>query len=462
MSLAFESSGHNESLSAPYIEGNINVPQQVGFVDDGGLDVINPPIEVAIAAPVELCAATDSPDLIHRARQLTTRRYLRRNFITEDEVVDGIIENDPPHEHSTYYVLRNESANQEPEVVATLRKIHWSSMRGEASFPVWEHKDELDPEAVEQIEEIGLDRCVEISALVKDPKLDADGMAAFKLYRSVFQDSLKARADGDREDVFLMAANPMLFQVFKSSFNGYVKRIGPDLDYPGQEAVPAMMRPRDGMIDALRRMAAEDINNESLKFSVAFLLEGLDESDVDPVVAQAMVVARSVGAIPPIAIAEADIAAAEEDNFYLTEEFKEQAASRIKEHIERRKPEYVAGAGLIGYTALRTLGVAHEVSPDTSVSWQTFLGIEIATTPTYVAAMGDMARSIVSPDNYSTKHKIGAATVAATSFLAPYAYVLSEGESMPKSSLAGVAAVLGVSALSVVKRLWNARRDSRE
>lgn len=487
MSAAFEDAPYEPNAAASNTEDaaestRVSLPEN----NSDHLALIDREATLEPTVVATICSVIESEQLITAGRELLTRKYLKLGFISPDEVLDGVVEN-PYEDHSTHFAKVNKLSDGRTEVVARLDIVHWDPEKGESSFPVWQHKDELDVEAVAEIKGIGLEHCVEVVGLVKESRLDFDGMATLELYRTAFQTSLKNAHNGPAETVYLMAANPVLFEVFKANFNGYIKRIGPDLDYPGQEAIPAMIRFRDGTIDALHRMAAEEIHNDQLRFAVTFLLDGLDESDVDPEVAEALSVARAAGVLPParepsiepIAIEHFDDEGGIDDviddetsdkrvtselelEIVASDYVKNHQSSVLKEHLKRRKTEYVAAAGLIGYTLLRTLGVAHEISPETDVSWQAFLGIEIATTPTYVAGMGDIARSIADPKAYSRARKVGAALMAGSSFMAPYAYVLAEGEGMPKSSLAGVVALLGVSAASVFKRLRTQRLIAQE
>lgn len=402
----------------------------------------------------DLCGVIEDPALILRARQMVADRYLKRKYITAEEIGDdGTIRGDDSHSHAQYLADLLTSDEDSP-IIGTLRKINWDPEKGDESFPVWLHKQKFDPEAVKAIEADGLENCVEVSALVKSPKLDKDHLSTLRLYRSLLHGSLEKYAETGKEETYLMATSPVLFKMFKQSFNGYISRIGEDLDYPGQDVIPAVIRPRNGLLDAIKQMGEKDFDNPQLEFTINFFIDGIDKSKVDPELADALTQAeeRKSAQSEQVGVEEVPTVA----------DSSKGEPGFTKELIAKRKPEIVAAAGLIGYTVLRTLGVAKGISPDTDVDWRVFLGIEVATTPTYVKGMGDLIRSTLKPEAYTRRQKIGATALAGSSFIAPYAYVLGEGADMPKTALAGVVAVLGASAASVYSKVRKARKQRSE
>lgn len=124
-----------------------------------------------------------------------------------------------------------------------------------------------------------------------------------------------------------------------------------------------------------------------------------------------------------------------------------------------RRPEMVASALLLGYTAVRTWLVKDHVSPDTDVDWRIFLGLEIATTWPYAKGMGTLIRSAQNPDAFTRKQKVSAGVVAGTSFMAPYAYVIAEGEGMPAGSWVGAGAFAVAGIAMAVRDVRRARQE---
>ena len=337
-------------------------------------------------------------------------------------------EYDPYHLHSEYYVLMNEDHSQ---IVATSRKILFDESKGKNSFPMLDHEDELDQDFLSKLQEVGLNNTVEISALTKNPDLDEDNMATLIVYRQLFQDAMR---NSDNERLFIMACSPGLFRTFKMLFDGAMQQVGPALDYPGQEAIPVMFDLRDGPISIIEM--ANDNNNpksESYKHIVKFMLEGISKGEVAPEIVEAL----------------------DKNGFenLLSEEVDGQEEITKNSLWSRRKPEVISGLGLLAYTAARTVAVAKGISPYSHVDWRVFLGIEVATTPTYVWGMGDLIRSILKPDEYSTRQKIASTTLAGSSLLAPYAYIAAEGSGMPEAAWIGFFTVAALSVAAAARRL---------
>lgn len=90
-----------------------------------------------------------------------------------------------------------------------------------------------------------------------------------------------------------------------------------------------------------------------------------------------------------------------------------------------------------------------------------FLGIELATTPTYVWAAGDLVRH-AGDKMRSWTRKLGAQAVAATSFAAPYGY-LAVGGAMDSYQGATVAGgLLTIGAVPAIGRFVKKVRQKRK
>ena len=232
----------------------------------------------------------DDSNLIKLARQLTARSYLKSGFVSQDQVgEDGVIlpEEDPFVDSSDYYVV----VNDDSQIIATTRKIHFTTEKADDSFPVWRYRTKLDQEKVEEIENIGLENCVEISALSKEPGLDKNKDAALLLYKKIVQDALKKNnsVGVDKEEVFLMASSPKLHSQLTALFNGGIRQIGPKLDYPGEEVIPAIFKPEEGMISVIQSANDGDNPEAALhRFVANFILDGLTKEEVGPNIAKAL------------------------------------------------------------------------------------------------------------------------------------------------------------------------------
>jgi hypothetical protein len=371
------------------------------------------------------CFATDDPELILKARQLMADVYLKRDFVTPSEITDeGVLieESDPHASHSTYYVVVPQN---QKTVLATVRIINYDPEKGESSFPVMTYKESFDPEALEILASAGTENLVEVSALARDKNLAASGTAALMLYKRIFIDALYDHENGKKS--LIMATNPMLFKNFSLLFGDSFIRLGPDLPYPGQPASPAILSTEDATVNIAKisrdkknpyRGVQEGVvnyfgagaNADLLSDEILSALEtyGYDEllakikandwNDVAEREAQAMKILKR-GAI----------------------------VGKVKEVSKRYRPELLAGAGLMAYTAARTGLVAESIAPvATGVDWRIFLGIELATTAPYVWGIGDLARN-VNNDDYSTSRKVSAYALAGSALVAPYAYLAAEG-----------------------------------
>jgi hypothetical protein len=128
---------------------------------------------------------------------------------------------------------------------------------------------------------------------------------------------------------------------------------------------------------------------------------------------------------------------------------------KLKEVSKRYRPEILAAAGLMAYTAARTGVVAEGIAPVTNADWHVFLGIELATTAPYVWGIGDLARNANSAD-YKTSRKVSAYALAGSAFVAPYTYLAAEGA---LHSEQGAIVAGGLLALSIgpalIKRVTN-------
>lgn len=368
---------------------------------------------------------------------MTAQDYLQRGYVKPEEITDeGVIgpEADPYAEHSTYYVMMDPTTD---EIIATSRKIHYNPKRGEKSFPLFEHKDELDSYYVRELEEIGLDKVVEISALVKNPDLDTNGLAVLHLYRRLFQDAWNKNLKR-KEQAFIMACSPSLYERFNLFFDGSMRRMGPDLDYPGQPVIPTMFLTREGSVELIDMAGdADNENAEMHRTVINFLAEGTDGEALDPSIIAALKRNNLTEAL---------------DKLYpkgMTD------TAGLREKLRTYRPEIIAGLGLVAYTAARTAGVAEGVSPYSDVDWRIFLGLELGTTPQYVYGMGQLARSTFNPEDYTFSRRLKAAALAGSALVAPYVYLGVEGAGMPKGAWAAVAAAAALSISSALAKLRN-------
>jgi hypothetical protein len=404
-----------------------------------------------------ICLAVSDEETILKARQMTASYYLKRGFVEPSEVdARGVIDEqaDPYVDHSSYYVLMNPDTS---ELIATSRKIRYDEDKGIDSFPVLSHKNQLDPDRVQQITDLGLENVVEISALVKNPELDHDKTATLKLYRRLFQDAWSLDRKGS-EKAFVMACNPVLFQTFQNLFNGSIQRMGPDLDYPGQVAVPAMLDMRAGPIELIERAGDKnDPSAENYAGVLEFMFEGLDANAIDQDIVDALK-NNGLDSILAKMSYETPLETLEIEEPVDTESREE--SDGIMNKLRSRKPEVIAAVGLLAYTGLRTYGVGEGISPDSDVDWRIFLGIEAGTTPQYVLGMGTLARASLKPENYTRGQRLRAAFYAGSALIAPYAYVAAEGEGVSTNVWVGAGAVAAACSIGPVRKIYRSLKKN--
>lgn len=390
------------------------------------------------------CFVTKDPELIYNARKMTADHYLQRGFISAEQIgEDGTVkrELDPYHNYSDYYILLEPSTK---DIVATCRKINYDVAKGIDSFPVLKHRDQLDSETVQAILSVGLDSVVEISALVKNPSLDRDNTATLKLYRKVLQDSWKKKTHGKAE-IFVMACNPKLYEGFQNLFGAQIKRMGSDLDYPGQKAIPSTVDTLNGPISLIERAAdTNDPNSASFKSVLEYLFEGARGDLLHPEIVKAL---HKNGMTEILTKLEIPI---KQELIKMTEG---KSLKGIVERLTQTKAKAVAAIGLMAYSGARAFAVAKGVSPNSAVDWRIFLGIELGTIPQYVLGMSTLARATLKVEKYSTAQRARAATYAGTALLAPYAYIAAEGQGMPAQTWGAVAAVGLLSATPAIRKI---------
>lgn len=442
-------------------------PGPLGNIGRGdiGVERVDPPskpqetnLESLVNRVEPECLVTTDPHLILEARQLTTRYYLKRNFITKDQVAeDGTIKHefDPHHDDSEYYVALDPETGR---VAATVRKIMYTPEKGKRSFPLFDHENELDEEYREQLDAIGPENLVEISALVKEPSLDPDGTIAMKLYKRLFLDEWSKSSQGDvhasNDKTYIMACNPILFKNFKYIFNGSIKRIGPDLDYPGQIAVPAMLPLREGAVNLINNVSNKKNSfRNAHKIIIDFFLDGADAETLHPDIIRALLDNGFDYTLSKIKNSDVEYVAEDKRRKTMKDLRGEIAKAVVVDRVKSRSAEIAATAGILGWTALRTLGVAEGIDLYSDVDWRVFLGIDLVTAPLYGYGAVGLVRSARKPEVYSNRYRLTSAAALGAAVTAPYAYLAAEGDGTPEGYIWGVGVLAALSAASAARKV---------
>lgn len=197
---------------------------------------------------------------------------------------------------------------------------------------------------------------MEVSALVRDKALDRDGTAAMRLYKELFLTVWSRDKTGD--SALIMACNPKLYKNFSLLFDGSMKRIGPDLPYKGQDAIPAMFMNREGAINVIQ--LSTDPNNPYRSMHakvVEYFFTGADAAMLHADVVEALEAHGYTSLVEKMRSGDWPL----QDNLdaRAQKEIK-QAGVRgaIIAKMVSRKPEIIANVLLAGYTAFRTVAVA--------------------------------------------------------------------------------------------------------
>ena len=177
--------------------------------------------------------------VLAEAQQLHAGVYLKRNFISEQDIsADGRMHHtaDPHQKHSTYFVVRDRATER---IVATSRQIELDNTKLCKSFPLLE-KANIEPEWLDYIMDHRLDRVVEISGLAK--LKDVSSMAPLYLYRQMWHHSLR-----QKHDLWLMACDVRLFQRLKILLGDAIIQIGEETGYQGGNVIPAVVKPKQSL-----------------------------------------------------------------------------------------------------------------------------------------------------------------------------------------------------------------------
>ncbi len=397
------------------------------------------------------CGITEDEETILSARQLVAKIYKAEGYIKSDEIDENGVIVEPHASHSSHYVFTDDNG----EIVSTVRKTRWDPALGEESFPLWKYKSELDEEYVNLIKEIGLENIVEIGAFAKDSQLDKNIESTMFLYRKLIQDAWEQ----GHERAFIMAFKPALFRFFKMMFNGSVVRIGPDIEYPGERVIPALLSVSDGPIQMIEHVSSSNNKKaESQREVLKFMLTGAKADLLDRTIITTLIEKGYDDVLEKLDwsnFSELEASDVKKLSFlnYFKNVKKISKIFRLSQEViikktENRKIDMLFMAGLLGYTALRTAYVATAISPNSHVKWPIFLGIELATTPTYTWGMGDLARHIVNSEKLNNPKLYRATLSAAGSFLAPYVYLGLEGQGVSKDAIGGMIGLFGIGIIS--------------
>jgi hypothetical protein len=171
---------------------------------------------------------------LESAKKLHASVYLNRNYITNEQVRDGVIphKHDPYQSHSQYFAVKAKNTtplHKKGEVVAVARQIE-TTEEGIKALPVMHHVNVHPKHAQGEPYEY-----VEISAFVK--KKGVDSNVLLLLFRGMFQHS-----DIKGHKNWLIACDETVYWRLKTLFPYTIRKIGPKTFYMGSYVMPASVK----------------------------------------------------------------------------------------------------------------------------------------------------------------------------------------------------------------------------
>ena len=79
---------------------------------------------------------------------------------------------------------------------------------------------------------------------------------------------------------FVMACRPGLFRSLQAVSGDQVRRLGPDLDYPGQVAIPAFLDPTEAALNLDTRVRSDHDAGSAATKLLQFMASGVSHRDL--------------------------------------------------------------------------------------------------------------------------------------------------------------------------------------
>lgn len=180
-------------------------------------------------------------ETLQQAKRLHASVYLARDYITNDDIRDGIMHEraDPYQNHASYFVVKKQG-----RVIATARQIiHIDGRAHHDIFPTLK-ETAVHERSRRHIVKLPVERIVEISALVKQP--GESSIVPLVLYRAMWHHSLS------RHSLWIMACDMRVYDRLKVLFGPAVRVIGKKTYYMGSYVMPVMLEPHGGLITLIK------------------------------------------------------------------------------------------------------------------------------------------------------------------------------------------------------------------
>lgn len=375
------------------------------YVDPAGL-----PPGVYVSRRGEYPAVEAACQAVH------TRRYLAEGYIGPSDLDHDGVFRDEYSSRANYVLARDEDR------VAACRMIRCKGSL--LSLPTAKHFS-LDPDTVKEVagvrrlSDLGVRDVVEISALVSESTDEGEGKKSRSMLSAmwpVYAQAVRTSLDEGHKLWLMNVEERHMHHLGLLMSSDCLHKLGEAREYMGPPTVPVALNPQK-VVEAV-------LNNDSPRFAprkerLKSVLHGVSDRRLSHSLKQALV-----------------------DNGV---EVKK--TSRAEKLLTTRA---LATAAITLYSVARVLPAAQVEGFEGSGSM--LLAIDVATAPTYVWGLAEAA------NGKDLQHRAIGASVAAGSFIAPYAYFWMNGEKYPPYVNAVIAAMISVAALSEVARL---RKDER-
>jgi len=353
-----------------------------------------------------------------KAQEVHTARFLKEEFITEDELERGVYTEYASR--STYFLAINGDKD------TAVRQIACDKKGGLLSLPTPQNFS-LDVSVVKEAAGVGRladikpSEIVEISGLASMDKegasvKESDGVPVLLLYSRMLREALEK----GQKHWILNTVPGVATRLKRVIGSEQIHRIGEKQYYMGSETTPYLINPQD-VVRTI--MSSEDEKLDWRKDFLREIFKGVDNKAIPKDI-------RTLFA---------------ENNVETT------SSSRLKEIV--KNPKFIATAGLAAYCAARALPAANIEEFDGSVA--ALWGIDFATIYPYVHGIEQMYKA------QSVGKRVLGMAEATSAFSAPYVYLYMEGNDYPSyvNMVVGGLITAGV-AKEVYNRISKKRREA--
>lgn len=358
-----------------------------------------------------------------RSQEIHTDVYLRRGFIEPDQLNEEGLFLDDYVERSTYFYQESESREVGARLISATKKESMLSLPTAKLFSVDPDKI-AEAAGVHRLSELSYKSVVEVSGLAARSKGQIEKSVLPELDPvSVMYAKMLRHSVEQNHDLWLLNADPLLLRDMKHRLgDDQVAVVGERQEYMGPPTIPAAINPR---------RVVEDILSNSDSENRRFIEEAFQGVDIT----------NAPGSLRG-AIKESGIPYVE--------------GSQLKR--KALDPRTLAYAAILGYSAARAVPVAAVDEFEGSVPLLWTIDVGTAIPYTWGAIETFSGNTPLSRKIGRVAAKSVGITVAAGTFIAPYAYFYANGRDYPAYINAIVAGFVGVAGVSETLKLRKEKR----